>query len=126
MPNYHYLCELCSHEFETYQSIKAESLRDCPECKTENLNRVFHAVNAFVRSDNPTIGTLAERNTAKLGTYGREAFWEKQKTNKANAYAAARKELQIPDVSRESIALNKKIQNMNDQQKERYIQEGKI
>jgi len=32
MPNYDYLCESCSHQFETFQSIKASPLKICPEC----------------------------------------------------------------------------------------------
>lgn len=33
MPTYDYLCETCSHKFEQFQSIKAESLKTCPACQ---------------------------------------------------------------------------------------------
>lgn len=31
MPTYAYLCEKCGHEFETFQSIAAAPLKNCPE-----------------------------------------------------------------------------------------------
>lgn len=32
MPTYEYQCESCLHQFEKFQSIKAEPLCKCPEC----------------------------------------------------------------------------------------------
>ncbi len=31
MPTYEYLCEKCGHEFETFRSISAEPLKNCPK-----------------------------------------------------------------------------------------------
>jgi putative FmdB family regulatory protein len=31
MPTYEYLCEKCGHEFETFQSISAGPLKNCPK-----------------------------------------------------------------------------------------------
>lgn len=31
MPTYEYLCEKCGHEFEAFQSISAEPLKNCPK-----------------------------------------------------------------------------------------------
>ena len=31
MPTYEYLCEKCGHEFESFQSISAEPLKNCPK-----------------------------------------------------------------------------------------------
>ena len=31
MPTYEYVCEKCGHEFETFQSISAEPLKNCPQ-----------------------------------------------------------------------------------------------
>jgi putative FmdB family regulatory protein len=39
MPTYDYICDSCSHEFEAYESIKAEPLTECPECKLPQLRR---------------------------------------------------------------------------------------
>ncbi len=32
MPTYDYRCRACGHQFEAFQSIKAEPLRECPVC----------------------------------------------------------------------------------------------
>jgi len=41
MPTYEYICynENCGHEFETFQSMKEDALRDCPECGEPTLKR---------------------------------------------------------------------------------------
>ena len=32
MPTYEYGCNLCGHKFETFQSITAKPLTECPSC----------------------------------------------------------------------------------------------
>ena len=39
MPTYDYICDACGHEFEAYESIKADPQRTCPECAAESLRR---------------------------------------------------------------------------------------
>ncbi len=41
MPTYDYKCENCGHEFEQFQSITARTLRKCPECGKNTLNRLI-------------------------------------------------------------------------------------
>ena len=41
MPTYDYKCTNCDHLFETLQSIKADRLKECPECKKETLKRLI-------------------------------------------------------------------------------------
>ncbi|KAB2925343.1 MAG: zinc ribbon domain-containing protein [Bacteroidetes bacterium] len=43
MPTYHYRCRGCRHEFEEFQSMKADPLRSCPSCHKEELERVIGA-----------------------------------------------------------------------------------
>ncbi|MEA3560808.1 MAG: FmdB family zinc ribbon protein [Candidatus Omnitrophota bacterium] len=33
MPTYEYECEDCDHRFEKFQSMSAERIKQCPECK---------------------------------------------------------------------------------------------
>jgi putative FmdB family regulatory protein len=33
MPTYEYECTSCGHHFERFQSIKAEPVKRCPECR---------------------------------------------------------------------------------------------
>ena len=48
MPTYDYQCESCGHKFEQWQSFKDDHLKTCPECKTDNLRRLFGSGAAIV------------------------------------------------------------------------------
>ena len=39
MPTYEYECKSCHHEFEAFQSMSADLLKECPECKKDSLFR---------------------------------------------------------------------------------------
>jgi putative FmdB family regulatory protein len=41
MPTYDYRCKKCGHNWETFQSIKAEATKKCPECKKNQAERVI-------------------------------------------------------------------------------------
>jgi putative FmdB family regulatory protein len=40
MPTYEYLCQTCSHRFETWQKMTDEPLTTCPECGAQ-IRRVL-------------------------------------------------------------------------------------
>ena len=42
MPTYEYACRKCDHQFEVFQSIKADPLSQCPSCGDEELRRLIH------------------------------------------------------------------------------------
>ncbi len=35
MPTYEYVCRICGHQFEEFQSMTEKPLEDCPKCKGE-------------------------------------------------------------------------------------------
>jgi putative FmdB family regulatory protein len=39
MPTYDYICDSCTHEFEAFESIKADPQKVCPTCGKESLRR---------------------------------------------------------------------------------------
>ncbi len=39
MPTYDYICDACGHEFEAFESIKADPQTTCPSCQAEKLRR---------------------------------------------------------------------------------------
>ncbi|CAN5661386.1 hypothetical protein BH23PLA1_BH23PLA1_39470 [soil metagenome] len=39
MPTYDYICDACQHEFEAFESIKADSQTVCPSCEEPKLRR---------------------------------------------------------------------------------------
>jgi putative FmdB family regulatory protein len=48
MPTYDYRCDACEHEFEEFQSIKDDPLKDCPECGKPKLRRLLGTGAAIV------------------------------------------------------------------------------
>ena len=34
MPTYDYLCDKCEYQFEVFQSMKDEPVKNCPKCKS--------------------------------------------------------------------------------------------
>jgi putative FmdB family regulatory protein len=43
MPTYDYVCDSCRHEFEAFESIKADPQTVCPECRETTLRRKIGA-----------------------------------------------------------------------------------
>jgi putative FmdB family regulatory protein len=43
MPTYDYICDQCKHEFEAFESIKADPQTICPECAAPKLRRKIGA-----------------------------------------------------------------------------------
>jgi len=41
MPTYDYKCDKCHHTWELFQSITAEPVKTCPECKSRKARRVI-------------------------------------------------------------------------------------
>ena len=35
MPTYDYICDACGHEFEAFESIKADPQTECPTCRED-------------------------------------------------------------------------------------------
>jgi putative FmdB family regulatory protein len=48
MPTYEYRCRDCGHTFEEFQSMSAEPLKACPNCKKETLKRVFSSSSGMI------------------------------------------------------------------------------
>ena len=43
MPTYDYICDACTHEFEAFESIKADAQTVCPSCHEARLRRKIGA-----------------------------------------------------------------------------------
>ena len=43
MPTYNYKCKQCDHAFEIRQLMSDDVLVNCPECKEDELKKVFVA-----------------------------------------------------------------------------------
>ena len=43
MPIYEYQCQACGHKLEALQKLSDEPLKDCPECKKSDLQKMISA-----------------------------------------------------------------------------------
>lgn len=41
MPTYDYICDACGHEWELFQRITEDPVKQCPECKKKKAVRQF-------------------------------------------------------------------------------------
>ena len=77
MPTYEYICRACGHEFEEFQSIKADPIAVCPKCRRKKVERKIGIGGAVIfkgggfyetdyRSDSYRSGEEAEKKTDKV------------------------------------------------------------
>lgn len=75
MPTYDYICDACGHEFEAFESIKADPQTDCPTCHEAKLRRKIGAGAAILfkgsgfyqtdyRSDSYKKGAQADKSSS--------------------------------------------------------------
>jgi putative FmdB family regulatory protein len=115
MPRYDYKCSSCGHKMsDIYQLFSDKPLKKCESCKKNSLERVVFAPHVFVRGEPSTLGQLAEKNSRKMGHSKVQEMALKDKESKKESLVEAKKEMQS------------KINSMNQTQKRRYIEDGKV
>lgn len=76
MPTYEYVCKACEHEWEEFQSIKAEPSKKCPECGKKKAQRMISAGGGIIfkgsgfyqtdyRSDSYKKGASADKKASE-------------------------------------------------------------
>lgn len=112
---YDYICDECSNEMkDIHQSIKDNALVTCPACGKDSLRRVIYGGLGSFMKDCKTIGSLADRNWSKKGSYERSEIEAKsQKSTGETSY-----------FSSFGSASSKEINKMTDDQKTKYIMTG--
>lgn len=81
MPTYEYLCQTCSHRFETWQKMTDEPLTTCPECGSQIRRVLFPAGivfkgNGFYKTDHnsngssPSASSDGDTKKAETGSNG--------------------------------------------------------
>jgi len=76
MPTYEYICRACGHEFEEFQSIKADPIAVCPKCRKKKVARKIGIGGAVIfkgggfyetdyRSESYRSGEEAERKSGE-------------------------------------------------------------
>lgn len=105
MPTYEYKCNNCQYNFEQFQSITAKSLRKCPKCGKNTLNRLIGTGAGIIFKGSGFYQTDYRSESYKQAQKketdpGKEKKTEKAKTEKA--------ESKTPSKSTEKKESNKK------------------
>jgi putative FmdB family regulatory protein len=79
MPTYDYRCDACEHEFELFQSIKAEPEKKCPECGKNKLRRLIGPGAAIVFK-----GSGFYKTDYRSDAYKKDAAADKSKSSSSS------------------------------------------
>lgn len=95
MPTYHMVCDNCKIDYEIKRSFAEGVPKTCEQCG-EAVKQIYHPF--YAMSGTPrTLGILAEKNTANLGTYERDKLYKQQAESKERARTEARKQMKLPE-----------------------------
>lgn len=86
MPTYDYLCDVCEHEFELFQSISESIKKKCPECGKHKLRRLFGTGGAIVFK-----GSGFYQTDYRSESYKQGAAKDKKKTDKTSESKSEKK-----------------------------------
>ena len=135
MPTYDFQCLKCLKVHEVYRSFKdklPEKVSDLDEpcchgnCRVSQLIGVPEFSVKASSSEVSTIGQLAERNSKKIGTEQMDKKMEEYKTKKQNTLKLKDGMSLSPSAKKDKgkLDLMKRINNMTEGQKQRYIKDG--
>ena len=93
MPTYEYLCQTCSHRFETWQKMTDDPLTTCPECGNSIRRVLFPAGvvfkgSGFYKTDHGQ-STLASANTNEDKKSENNGTGEKKAESSSDSSAAS-------------------------------------
>lgn len=83
MPTYDYVCDACGHEFEVFESIKADPQTVCPQCQEARLRRKIGAGAAILFK-----GSGFYQTDYRSESYKQRAKADKPPTDSASASAS--------------------------------------
>ena len=72
MPTYDYICDACGHEFEAFESIKADPQTVCPTCHEAKLRRKIGPGAAILFKGSGFYQTDYRSESYKKGADGRQ------------------------------------------------------
>lgn len=64
MPIYGYRCSNCGHEFEIMQKINDKAKKKCPECKKNQLKKIFYPVGIHFKGSGFHITDYGSKNSS--------------------------------------------------------------
>lgn len=128
-----YFCKACEHEFDMYQAMNDPLKKKCPKC---NKNKLVQDLSGGTLHGSvkqyTTLGSIAEQNSKKLGTYGVQAKEEEVKKSQEEIINIRNKKLidagfKLPE-KRETPAIPQKVTDLvksgNQDAIKKYIMKG--
>ncbi len=137
MPNYHYKCDNCEHEFEITQGYHDKRLKKCSECKKHKLYIVLYAPYVAVKlgdNDIKSLDHLGRRNWEKDSKAGiiierAEAKKERKELEARNTpLPGGMKRVNKPTKKpwwRDGNKIDTSLADLNDNKRNEYILKGK-
>ena len=109
MPTYEYICRACEHEFEEFQSIKADPIKVCPKCRRKKVERkistggaVIFKGGGFYETDYRSEGYRSAADADKKAAEGKpESKSEAKPDSKSDSKSEAKSESK-PEAKSES------------------------
>lgn len=124
MPRRVYICDNCGHSFELYQPIHEPLKKQCPCCKKHKLYQDLTGQYVSVKNYS-TAGSIAEKNSKKLGKTKLEEIEAKEKNNNQKMIEAKHKKLE--DAGLKVLKPNsKEIIRMSDENYKKIVPNGKF
>lgn len=84
MPTYEYLCESCSHRFETWQKMTDEPLTTCPVCG-QHIHRVLFATGVVFKGSGFYKTDYGKNGRSPNGEHGSNGDTKKAETSTDSA-----------------------------------------
>jgi putative FmdB family regulatory protein len=79
LPTYEYVCLKCGHEFEKFQSMKEDKLKECPKCKGKvkrligaGAGTIFKG-SGFYHTDYKNLSNTADKKTVEKVTAAKKS-----------------------------------------------------
>lgn len=128
-----YYCKSCEHEFDVHQKMHDPLKKKCPKCKKNKLVQDLSGgtYTGSVKQYN-TLGSIAERNSKKLGTYGVQRKEQELKDSETEMLNARAKKItdagfKVPERKKVDPIPDKVVKLVNSGNKkaiQKYIMEG--
>ena len=83
MPTYDYICNECKKTFEYFQSMSANPITDCPECKKDSLRRIISGGTGLIfKGSGYYLTDYKDKKTKKSSDKKDNKIKKKDKSNK--------------------------------------------
>lgn len=81
MPTYEYRCETCGHEFEKFQSMMEDPIKQCPECRGKVKRLIGTGSGLIFKGSGFYITDYKKKESSIQGPVKKDKPKEKQKSS---------------------------------------------